>query len=331
MEKKKMKNYKVNNSILDLVGSTPLMLLEAFSDNDVRIFAKIEGFNPGGSMKDRPGLNMINIAEEKGILKPGGRIIESSSGNLGIALAMIGAVKGYQVHCVVDPRISTTNLKIMRAYGATIDMVSRPDNYGGYQQARIDRVKELLEVYEDAYWPNQYDNKGNPEAHYKGTAFEIYNALGEDIDYLVIPVSSAGLVTGCGLFVKKHIKKTKIIAVDAKGSTIFGGCPSARRMTGIGGNVTPPNLKRELIDEVFHVNDDESVQMCEQIIKNESLLVGPSSGAALFTALKLKGNIKGKKNIVVIFPDNGDRYLDGLLDVFCSKSNRKVNIENLAY
>ncbi|EJR73563.1 2,3-diaminopropionate biosynthesis protein SbnA [Bacillus cereus] len=324
-----MKKNRVSQSVLGLIGETPLILLESFSNKGVNVFAKLEGFNPGGSMKDRPAMNMIQNAEEKGLLKPGGRIIESSSGNLAISLSMIGALKGYKIHCVVDPRTSETNLKIMKAYGATIEMVTSPDPEGGYQKSRIKRVQELLSLYEGSFWPNQYDNEKNPESHYKGTAYEIYNVLQGNIDYLVIPVSSAGLLTGCGAFFKERIPNVKIIAVDAKGSTIFGGEPSPRKMTGIGGNITPPNLKIELVDEVTYVGDLEGINMCQELMANESLLVGPSSGAALFVANKIKQKNEGSKNIVVIFPDNGDRYLDGLLETLSSKKHKKISARDL--
>lgn len=324
-----MKKNKVSQSVLGLIGETPLILLESFSNKGINVFAKLEGFNPGGSMKDRPAISMIQAAEEKGLLKPGGRIIESSSGNLAISLSMIGAIKGYKVHCVVDSRTSETNLKIIKAYGATIEMVTTPDPEGGYQKSRIKRVQELLNLYEGAFWPNQYDNVKNPESHYKGTAYEIYTALKGNIDYVILPVSSAGLITGCSSFFKEHIPDVKIIAVDAKGSTIFGGKPSPRKMTGIGGNITPPNLKIDLVDEVFYVSDLEGTAMCQQIMDRESLLVGPSSGSALFIANKIKQKIEGNKNIVVIFPDNGDRYLDGLLETLSSKSHEKINARDL--
>jgi len=300
-------------SVLDLIGKTPIVSLQNYSKEN-NIYAKLESFNPSGSMKDRAALGMVLSAEKADVLKRGDKIIESSSGNLGLALAMIGAVKNYDIHIVVDSRTSKTNLKLLRAYGAKIEMVNEPCPKGGFQQARINRVKELLQEYPESYWPNQYDNEENPRSHYFGTASEVYAEI-SNVDYLIIPVSSAGLITGCGSFFNKYSPHTRIIAVDAKGSTIFGGKNHPRKMTGIGGNITPPNLKREVIDEVLYVDEDEAFSECKNIARKESLLVGPSSGATLSALKKIEDSSKVKnRNIACIFPDSGDKYLEGVLN-----------------
>ncbi|MGE7217408.1 2,3-diaminopropionate biosynthesis protein SbnA [Priestia koreensis] len=310
------KTYNSSN-LLDLIGHTPLLFLESMSSDKVNLFAKLEGWNPGGSMKDRSASYIIKQAEDKGLLKPGGRIIESSSGNFGIALAMIGAAKGYTVKCVVDPRTTINNLKIMEAYGAEIEMVNTPHPEGGFQLARINKVKELLLEYPNAYWPNQYENEDNPTAYYNGVAKEVYDDMDGLVDIFVSPVSTCGLITGCAKYLKEKNSDIKVIAVDAAGSTIFGGVPKNRKMTGIGGNIRPKILKEDLIDHVMHVEDHQGFEGCRKLVEKEALLVGASSGAVIHATLEYLKNLKVEKptplNVVMVFPDNGDRYLNGFL------------------
>src|SRR5690242_3107280 len=226
----------MTESILSTIGNTPLVrLTRVFPDCPFRLFAKLEGFNPGGSAKDRPALHILQEAMRTGAIKAGTVVIESSSGNLGIGLAQACRYLGLRFICVVDPKTTSQNISILKAYGAEIDMVSEPDPATGeYLQARIDRVQTLLKTVPDSFWTNQYGNVSNAVAHYRTTMHEIATELEGKIDCLFVATSTCGTIRGCAEYVRDHHMDTTIFAVDAHGSVIFGGRPAKRLIPGHG-------------------------------------------------------------------------------------------------
>lgn len=301
----------IYSSVIELIGSTPVVALHTIAPSEgAQVFVKIEGFNPGGSMKDRTAFNIIRQAEASGDLQPGGVIVESSSGNLAIGLAMIARIKGYRMIAVVDPKINRVNLRILQAYGAEIRMVNHPDQNGNYLAARLELVQSLSEQLEHVYWPNQYNNPANPEAHRLGTAREIFQDFGQDLDWVVTPVGTAGLSTGCSMGLKELIPDIKVMAVDAEGSVIFGRPPGPRLQVGLGAAVVPGNLRPELFDQVVHVTDREAFQMTRRLALEEGILAGGSSGSAVHAGIQLAKSLPPSQKVLIILPDRGERYYD---------------------
>lgn len=298
----------IYDNVLQLIGDTPIVKLNSLPEpQGAQVFIKLEGLNPGGSMKDRTALYLISQAEAAGQLRPGGTIVESSSGNLAIGLALVARQKGYRLICVVDPKISPVNLSIIQAYGAETVMVDQADEHGNYLRARLDKVQALVGQL-GAFWPNQYNNPNNPEAHRRTTAQEIYEAFGEELQWAVIPAGTCGLITGCSLGLKEHIPGIQIMAVDAVGSVTFGMPAGVRYQIGIGSAVVPGNMRRELYDEITHVSDAEAFATARRLVNEEGLLVGGSAGAAVFAALKLARRLPAAEKVLAILPDRGDRY-----------------------
>jgi len=302
----------MGEGILSTIGNTPLVgLTKVFKDNRFLLFAKMEGFNPGGSAKDRPALNILKEAMATGEIKPGTVVIESSSGNLGIGMAQVCGYLGLRLICVVDPKTTQQNIRILKAYGAEIEMVSEPDpRTGEYFQARIDRVQALLGSVEDSFWPNQYANPANAGAHYKATMREIDDALGGEIDYLFCPTSTCGTIRGCADYVQDYKLRTRIFAVDAVGSVIFGGQPRKRLIPGHGATRRPELYRPDMADECIQVTDLECVVGCRRLMRSEAILVGGSSGGVLMAVERVKHRIPQGAVCVAIFPDRGERYLD---------------------
>jgi len=300
------------NGILSLIGATPLIQLTSIDkDLPFRIFAKLEGFNPGGSIKDRPALNMIKQAMATGKVGPETVIIESSSGNLGIGLAQVCLYFGLRFICVVDPKTTTQNLDIIQVYGAEIEMVSEPDTETGeYLPARLKRVQTLMDKFSDSFWPNQYLNEDNPGAHYKSTFSEIVTELEKAPDYLLGAVSTCGTIMGCAHYNHDHGLETKLIAVDVVGSLIFGGDKKPRLLPGMGASLKSQFLKESLLEEHVHVTDLDCVVGCRRLLRTEAILVGGSSGGVLMALDKIKERIPAGSTCVLIFPDRGERYLD---------------------
>jgi N-(2-amino-2-carboxyethyl)-L-glutamate synthase len=297
--------------ILSLVGNTPLVkLTRIFRSSDFNLYAKMEGFNPGGSIKDRAARSIIDNALATGMIKPGATIIESSSGNMGIGLAQVCAYYGLHFICVVDPKTTRLNLEILKAFGATIEMVSTPDpQTGEFLQARIDRVKALLGRIENSFWPDQYRNPYNPTAHHQ-TMHEIAKELGGKIDFIFCATSTCGTMRGCVEYVKAHKLPTKVYAVDAMGSVIFGGVPAKRLIPGHGSAVRPALFQPGLADECLQVTDLQCVIGCRRLVREEAILAGGSSGALIMAVDMIKHLIPTGANCVVILPDRGERYLD---------------------
>ncbi|MGA9996002.1 MAG: 2,3-diaminopropionate biosynthesis protein SbnA [Pyrinomonadaceae bacterium] len=301
----------MNESILSIIGNTPLVRLNRVFDNlHFNLYAKLESLNPGGSMKDRPALNIIRHGLATGEIEPGAVVIESSSGNMGIGLAQACSYYDLRFICVVDPKTTEQNIRLLRAYGAEVDIVTRPDpETGEFLKARIDRVKELLETVENSFWPNQYSNEFNPLAHYM-TMEEIVNALDGRVDYVFCATSTCGTLRGCAEYVKNTGLGTKVYAVDALGSVIFGGQKSKRLIPGHGAAMRPALFNDNLADRSIHVTDRECVIGCRRLARREAIMAGGSSGAILMAVERVKDEIPRGANCAMILPDRGERYLE---------------------
>lgn len=301
----------IHDSVAACIGKTPLVSLQRlFARPDLRILAKLDFLNPGGSVKDRPARFIIEKGLQDGTITPDTHIIESSSGNLGIALAMIARVHALTFTCVVDPKISPTNLQILRQFGVHIHMVHKQDEYGGYLNTRLRCVHELLETIPNSYWINQYANDLNWQAHYYGTGSEILADIDSAIDYLVIAVSTTGTLRGISSRLREEFPQMKTIAVDAVGSVIFGGAAGPRSIPGIGASRVPELLKREDVDEVVYVNDEEAMQGCRDLLFKEGIFAGGSSGSIVAALKKLLPTFLPHSHVVTLFPDRGERYLE---------------------
>lgn len=301
----------MNEGILSAIGNTPLIRLSrAVQSVNINLYAKLEGHNPGGSMKDRPAINIIKSAIEAGDIHSGTTIIESSSGNMGIGLAQACRYYDLRFICVVDPKTTLQNIRLLQAYGAEVDLVRAPDpTTGEYLQARVNRVKELLDSVEDGFWPNQYSNVNNPIAHHR-TMQEIMIALGGKVDYVFCAASTCGTLRGCVEYARASNLKTSIIAVDAVGSVIFGGERAKRLIPGHGAAVRPALYQDGLADRCIKVTDVDCIVGCRRLMKREAILAGGSSGAILMALETVKHDLPAGSSVVLILPDRGERYLD---------------------
>jgi len=299
--------YKeIVSNIYELIGNTPFLKLKQLAGREMaEVYVKLESFNPGGSIKDRICLAMIEDAENKGQLKPGGLIVEPTSGNTGIGLAMIGAARGYKVILTMPETMSKERLSILKAYGAEVVLTPGVEGMTG----AIKRAEEIAAM-NDAFMPQQFNNPANPEIHRKTTAIEIINALGEKIDAFVAGVGTGGTLTGVGEVLKSKNPAIKIVAVEPAASPVLsGGQPCPHKIQGIGAGFVPKVLNRQIIDQIVTVTDNEAIDTARQLAQKEGLLVGISSGAAAFAAIKVARELGAGKTVVTILPDTGERYL----------------------
>lgn len=301
----------MKEGILSAIGKTPLVkLTQVFKDSPFHLYAKLEALNPGGSMKDRPARRIIMQGIESGEIDADTVVVESSSGNMGIGLSQACAYYGLRFICVVDPKTTLQNIALMRAYGAEIDLVTEPHPVTGeYLQARLDRVAELNCSLPKSFWPNQYANLENPLAHHE-TMREIDQELGGDIDYLFCATSTCGTMRGCVEYIREHRLKTKVYAVDAVGSIIFGGQKSKRLIPGHGAAVRPPIFQSDLAHKCIHVTDVDCIAGCYRLLRSEAILAGGSSGAVLIAIEQVRHTIPPGSVCVAILADRGERYLD---------------------
>lgn len=292
------------NDLRELIGNTPILKINSLElKAGVNIFAKLEQFNPGGSVKDRIGVFMLEEAEKKGILKRGYTIIEATAGNTGIGIAFAALKKGYNIIFVVPEKFSIEKQQLMKALGAQI--INTPRALG--MEGAIKKAEELLSSTENSIALGQFENPMNPYAHYKTTGPEIYEALEGNIDYFVAGAGSGGTFTGIAKYLKEKNSSIRNIIADPEGSTIGGGEEGCYQIEGIGNNFVPATLDINLVDEFIKVSDEEAFHMVKELALNEGLIIGSSSGAAVAAAVKLARTIE-KGNIVVVLPDRGDRY-----------------------
>ena len=297
---------KIANNITELIGSTPLVRLNHLvGEDDAAILLKLESFNPGSSIKDRIALNMILTAEKEGCLNAGDTIIEPTSGNTGIGLAMVAAAKGYQMVLVMPETMSLERRNLMKAYGAQV--VLSPGGEG--MQGAVAKAEEL--AAERGYFlPQQFTNLANPEAHRLTTAQEILTQTAGKIDAFVAGVGTGGTVTGIGEVLKKELKEVKIIAVEPKDSAILsGGKVGTHKIQGIGAGFVPEVLNTEILDQIIPISNEKALETARRLASEEGILAGISSGAAVAGALQVAKDLGKGKTIVVIAPDTGERYL----------------------
>ncbi len=306
----------VAQSILDTIGQTPMVQLQKIGkDTPASIFAKLEFFNPGGSVKDRMARFIIEDAERKGLLKPGGTIVENSSGNTGAALAMIAAVKGYRCIITIPDKMSQEKINLMRAFGAEV-IVTPTDVPADSPESYYSVARRLAKEIPGAFYPDQYNNPMNIEAHYRTTGPEIWQQMDGQIDYVVGGIGTGGTLSGVGRYIKEQNPDVKIIAVDPEGSVFYGYYktgkipqPHVYQVEGIGEDYLVEAVDFDVLDDIIQVNDTESFLMARELARKEGIFAGGSSGSAMVGALKIAQELTEPKRIVVILPDSGYRYL----------------------
>jgi 2,3-diaminopropionate biosynthesis protein SbnA len=301
-----------NQGILSLINSTPLLKLNRLFDHDrLNIFAKLETFNPGGSIKDRVALNILKQAIKNDQINQDTVVIESSSGNLGIGLAQVCCYLGLRFICVVDPKTTTQNLNLIKAYGAEIEMVSKPDaETQEYLPARLRRVQQLQRQFKNSFWTNQYANPHNPEAYQDSLMPEIIASLGQAPDYLFVAVSTCGSIMGCTHYIEEHQFKTRIVPVDTWGSLIFSDQKRKRLLPGMGAAIKSQFLQPDRLEPCIHVSDLECVHGCRRLLQREAILAGASTGGVVTALNKIQTELPDGSYCVLFIADRGERYLD---------------------
>lgn len=296
-----------HKDITELIGRTPLVRLNRLSPpGGATIYGKVEFFNPGGSVKDRICLNMIDEAERLGALKPGGTIVEPTSGNTGIGLALVAAVRGYKLILVMPESMSMERASLLSSYGAQLVLTPAWEGMKG----SIREAESIIAQNPSYFMPDQFSNPANPAMHKKTTAIEILESLDGKIDAFVAAVGTGGTITGCGELFKERDPNVKVIAVEPAGSPVLsGGEPGPHKIQGIGAGFIPKVLNRSIIDRVMTVTDDEAYQTAKQLSKKEGLLVGISAGANVFAAQKVAQELGPGKKVVTILCDTGERYI----------------------
>jgi cystathionine beta-synthase len=309
---------EVHKSILEVIGNTPLVRLNKVSQGlKPTILAKLENLNPGGSVKDRIGIAMVEQAEKKGLLKPGGTIIEPTSGNTGVGLAMVASVKGYKMIFVIPDKMSEEKSSLLRAYGAKV--VVTPTNVATDSPEHYIRVAEkLARETPNSFMPNQYENRANPEAHYRTTGPEIWRQTGGRMDVFVCGMGTGGTITGTGRFLKDKKKGLKIVGADPEGSIFYPRFhghteePHQYKVEGIGEDFMPGTMDMSIVDDVIQISDRDAFLMARRLAREEGILVGGSGGTAVQAALKVAEDLPEKKTIVTLLPDSGRNYLSKL-------------------
>ncbi len=297
----------ISPQITDLIGNTPLVRLNRLSpEGGATIYAKLESFNPGGSVKDRICLNMIEDAEKQGRLSSGTTIVEPTSGNTGIGLALVAAVRGYNLILVMPESMSMERASLLSAYGAQLILTPAWEGMKG----SIKEAEGIIAQNPSYFMPDQFSNPSNPAMHRKTTALEIWDALDGKLDAFVASVGTGGTITGCGEVFKERNANISVVAVEPAGSPVLsGGDPGPHKIQGIGAGFIPKVLNRKVLDQVVTVKDDEAYQMAKLLAKKEGLHVGISSGANVFAAQKIAQDLGPGKNVVTILCDTGERYI----------------------
>ena len=308
---------KIAKQMTDLIGKTPLVELNKFSafrGLKTPLVTKVEFFNPGGSVKDRIALGMVEAAEKDGTLKPGATIIEPTSGNTGVGLALVAAVKGYKLILTMPETMSAERRNLVRAYGAKVELTPGKDGMSG----AIKAAEKLRDSIEGAVILGQFTNPAKPRNHYDTTAVELWNDTDGDIDIFVAGVGTGGTLSGIGKYLKERNPNIKIVAVEPTASPVLsGGKPGPHKIQGIGAGFIPQTYHAEVVDEILPVDNDDAIRTGRQLAQQEGLLVGISSGAAVFAAAEVALRPENKdKKIVVLLPDTGERYLSTVLYAF---------------
>ena len=308
---------KIAKQLTELIGNTPLLELTKFSESkgiQTPVIAKVEYFNPGGSVKDRIALAMIEDAEKRGILKPGATIIEPTSGNTGVGLALVSAVKGYRLILTMPETMSVERRNLVKAYGAEVRLTSGKEGMPGAIRA----AEELRDSIAGSVILQQFENPANPQKHYDTTGVEIWEQADGQVDIFVAGVGTGGTISGVGKRLKEKNPNVKVIAVEPKSSPVLnGGASGPHKIQGIGAGFVPNTYDASVIDEVFDVENDDAIRTGRQLAQEEGLLVGISSGAAAYAAAEIAKRPENHgKRIVVLLPDTGERYLSTVLYAF---------------
>lgn len=304
---------KVVKSVTELIGNTPLLQLQRIADSSMaEVWVKLEKFNPGGSVKDRPAQRMIEAAEQAGTLHPGMTIIEPTSGNTGIGIAMVAAAKGYSAILVMPDTMTWERIAILKAYGAQV--VLTPGNLR--MSGAVQKAQELkTELGDQAMILLQFENPNNPDAHRTSTALEILEQTDRHLDAFVASAGTGGTITGCGEVLKEDIPGVKVYVVEPKGSPVLsGGQPGPHKLVGTSPGFIPKILNTNIYDKIYQVADEEAIEMTKRLAREEALLVGVSAGAVVYTALQVAKDLGPGKRVVALCPDTGERYLS--MDLF---------------
>lgn len=301
-----MTHLRVAENITELVGQTPMLHLRRMvPEGAADVFAKLEYLNPGGSVKDRAAIGMIQRAEADGRLRPGATILEATAGNTGIGLALIGVNKGYRVIVCVPEKFAEEKVKVMRALGAQV--IRTPDAEG--MQGAIRKVRELASTMPDAFTALQFENPANPEFHHDTTAVEIYDQMRGKIDAVVLGVGTGGTFSGVARFMKERHPGIRCVAVESQGSVLQGGAPGPHKVEGIGSSFVPKTFHREVCDEIIMVTDKDAFETVAQLARQEGVLGGSSAGANVFAALQVAKKLGRGKRVVTVIPDSAERYM----------------------
>lgn len=320
---------KVVKSIIDVIGDTPIVKLSRVAGNSKHTFwAKLEFFNPGGSVKDRIAVSIIDEAEKRGELKPGGTIIEATSGNTGLGLALVSAVRGYKTIFVMPDKISEEKRAILRAYGAKVVITPtavEPEDPRSY----LSVAKKLVEITPNSFYANQYHNPDNPKRHYETTGPEIWNQMGEELDVFVAGAGTGGTISGVGRYLKEKNKKVKIVLADPVGSILYDlfyhkkimTPPKPYKVEGVGEDMLPDNVHFDVMDDAVQVDDRSAFLMTRDLVAKEGICIGPSAAMALVAAVEYSKKLEKPSNILVLFPDNGRSYLSKVFNDVWMRDN----------
>jgi cysteine synthase len=301
-----MSRLRVADDITQLVGETPMLqFTRLVPPGSADVFAKLEYLNPGGSVKDRAAIGIIQRAEKEGKLRSGGTIVEATAGNTGIGLALIGVKRGYKVALFVPEKFSEEKVMIMRALGAEVARTPEAEGMAG----AIARANELVASTPGAFMAGQFENPANPDFHYETTAREIFEQMDGRIDGVVLGSGTSGTFTGVARFVKERLPKAVTVLVETEGSVMGGGKPGPHKVEGIGASFIPKNFDKSVCDEIVAVTDDQAFGMVKELAANEGVLAGSSGGAAVYAALELARRLGSGKRVVTIVPDSAERYL----------------------
>jgi len=298
---------RVADQILELVGQTPVVRLNRMVEPEwADVYVKLEKFNPGGSVKDRTALNMILAAEQEGLIRPGDTIVEPTSGNTGIGLALVGAAKGYRTILVMPDTMSVERIKLLKAYGAEVVLSPGQERMPG----AIRLAKEIMANTPRSFMPLQFENRYNPDVHRRTTGPEIWEQMDGRLDAFVATAGTGGTITGTGEYLKRQLPNLTIAVVEPKNSPVLaGGEPGTHKIPGTSPGFVPPILNRGIYDEILHVTDEDAIQTTRELALKEAILVGPSSGASVWAALQIAKRLGKGKRVLCMAPDTGERYL----------------------